>query len=128
MTRKSGQGRKTRKLTPKLVERIKNHAQEHPHCSYRSMALKFKYSVMTMIKILNKLGITRKVRTRAPESTEKQRERQRKLIYKLSRNEMKASYDSSDIVMDDECYFDENGANIGGNRYYLDSKEFNVSQ
>ena len=127
MKRKPGQGRKARKLTPKLIERIKNHVQKHPHSSYRSMAMKFKYSVMTMIKILTKLGITRKVRTRAPESTEKQRERQRKLIYKLSRNEMKASHDSTDIVMDDECYFDENGANIGGNRYYLDSKEFNIS-
>lgn len=75
---------------------------------------------------MESLGLKRKIRKKAPNSTEKQKKEQRKTSNRLRFGVFKPS-ENRDVVMDDESYFDENGMPFGGNKYYFTTNENAVS-
>ena len=81
----------------------------------------FRVDWHTIKKWLKEMKIKRKARKKIPWSNKKQQDKQRIILYKIARQEFKATNDRIDVVMDDETYIDMNECDSISNKYYYDS-------
>jgi hypothetical protein len=117
LIRKSGSGRNPKILGSNDRKRLRNLVSGKVGNSYRSLGKKLKCDPKTVKKNLEIMGIKRFKRKSAPKVTEKQKLEQRRRLNKLIKSHMKPSK-GLEVIMNDESYFELDGANYHENSYY----------
>ena len=74
-----------------------------------------------MRRWLKELGINQRKENNSPFSDAKQKRKQQVILNKISREELRASNDCIDVIMDDETYIDMNGHDSAGNNSFFTS-------
>lgn len=122
MTRKPETRSRINGFTTEREKELYEAADHTVGTSFRPLERILDLDHKTVKKILNRNGIQMFKRKKVPKSKPEQRKRQKTRIRELSRSLFKAENDDVDVIMDGECYFDENGMNFHGSNTFLFSQ------
>ena len=120
MKRVLGSGGHNIKMNQADRKRLKINVNHKTGVSQRKLGSKFNVSQMTISRTIKDLGIKYFKRKRAPKSTPKQVEDQKKRLSALRRGPLKPTA-PEEIVMDDEAYFTLDGSGMPGNSGFYTS-------
>ena len=117
--RRIGSGKKAAGLDERKRKQIKKDAEGRVEISYRGLGKKHGYHKNTIKKVLNEQNVFLRKRREAPYASQQQKDRQKRCLRKLRDGFFRASNDHISVIMDDESYFDQNGMDFQGNKFYF---------
>lgn len=127
ITRKSGSGRRAKKMPKKKRMCLIEDAHGKLGVSLRKLGRKYKIDKKYVSDILKKENVILKARKIAPKYTEKQKNEQKKKLRQLSENEFAPS-NGLEVIIDDESFFTLDGSDTANNRYYYCKAGRNVDE
>lgn len=108
-SRKNGSGLKSSRFNTRTIRRIENMVENRVFCGYRSVGRKIGVDHKTAKKYMQQAGINVRMRKKIPKVSADQAKRQKTRVRRLRK-----LMGESEIIMDDESYFDLEGFNFYG--------------